>query len=335
MSERCLFQSTLPRGERQYIRHTQTLHAVNFNPRSRVGSDQQRKSRKRFPSYFNPRSRVGSDHRCKRRPPNRIHFNPRSRVGSDESSSSNSVDNFISIHAPAWGATAEGRTDHIATEFQSTLPRGERQISVPRMICRIRYFNPRSRVGSDVYKLHGGIIIGAISIHAPAWGATQQMPVQQMPVQQFQSTLPRGERPETASTPDQRVDFNPRSRVGSDRVQDHIRITMPNFNPRSRVGSDANLDKAEQINIIFQSTLPRGERRLHRHDSRRGNTDFNPRSRVGSDVSVGDRVLRTGYISIHAPAWGATEHRQNQRMSEHISIHAPAWGATVTKRLQN
>ena len=33
-------------------------------------------------------------------------------------------------------------------------------------------------------------------------------------------------------------------------------------------------------------------------------------------------------ISIHAPAWGATEKIQKAGGDVEISIHAPAWGAT-------
>ena len=41
------------------------------------------------------------------------------------------------------------------------------------------------------------------------------------------------------------------------------------------------------------------------------------------------RVLR-GYrfVSIHAPAWGATPDDLNTVDAEDVSIHAPAWGAT-------
>ena len=77
----------------------------------------------------------------------------------------------ISIHAPAWGATRE------------TL----------RGFLRRSNFNPRARVGRDVYadefelrerafqstrprgarlKVDGKILDPTISIHAPAWGAT-------------------------------------------------------------------------------------------------------------------------------------------------------------------
>ena len=79
-----------------------------------------------------------------------------------------------------------------------------------------------------------------------------------------------------------------------------------NFNPRSREGSDVNVGKTFQFSGLFQSTLPRRERRtasdikhakpgisihapakgatLLGHAEERQNLHFNPRSREGSDV---------------------------------------------------
>ena len=37
-------------------------------------------------------------------------------------------------------------------------------------------------------------------------------------------------------------------------------------------------------------------------------------------------------ISIHAPAWGATEFALVNRDYSAISIHAPAWGATLERK---
>ena len=106
------------------------------------------------------------------------------------------------------------------------------------------------------------------------------------------------------------------------------------FNPRSREGSDKNKDR--KIKQVFQSTLPRGERRtrsrLSNPRSREGSDRpisfcFNPRSREGSDSSLhtpkvfnprsreGSDLLSTPnpleatvvlMVSIHAPARGAT-----------------------------
>ena len=62
--------------------------------------------------------------------------------------------------------------------------------------------------------------------------------------------------------------------------------------------------------------------------------NFNPRSRVGSDcISPVNGRKRT--ISIHAPAWGATEDDAMEEESETISIHAPAWGATSYTKNSN
>ena len=60
-----------------------------------------------------------------------------------------------------------------------------------------------------------------------------------------------------------------------------------------------------QIVTLFQSTLPRGERhRLWLDKDRLGN--FNPRSREGSDSAGRSNCVSTAFISIHAPARGAT-----------------------------
>ena len=37
-------------------------------------------------------------------------------------------------------------------------------------------------------------------------------------------------------------------------------------------------------------------------------------------------------VSIHAPAWGATQAQSAKLNANKVSIHAPAWGATVTFR---
>ena len=59
-------------------------------------------------SYFNPRSREGSDGDRRKRFYEHTDFNPRSREGSDRSDPCNCTgDCRISIHAPAKGATAK------------------------------------------------------------------------------------------------------------------------------------------------------------------------------------------------------------------------------------
>ena len=59
--------------------------------------------------------------------------------------------------------------------------------------------------------------------------------------------------------------------------------------------------------------------------------DFNPRSREGSDVII-MFALVVFFISIHAPAKGATLGMIASNTGLIISIHAPAKGATGSKR---
>ena len=174
-----------------------------------------------------------------------------------------------------------------------------------------------------------------VSIHAPAWGATSRA---------HWSTQ-------------QRLCFNPRARVGRDRL------------------SDLRLSGIE----MFQSTRPRGAR----PGSTRGMgspTGFNPRARVGRDIKAGISHDLDWSVSIHAPAWGATGSRPGgpsyvgsfnprarvgrdkpfqlrildrksfnprarvgrdfqpcilPRCSRDVSIHAPAWGATPSILLES
>ena len=124
------------------------------------------------------------------------HFNPRSREGSDRS-----------LCSPVSGST----------QFQSTLPRGERLICITAIMCQFKisihapargatcsscpralylsHFNPRSREGSDPIKFFDARKTAI-----------------------FQSTLPRGERPEPTPTNTTAQNFNPRSREGSDYI---------------------------------------------------------------------------------------------------------------------
>ena len=103
--------------------------------------------------------------------------------------------------------------------------------------------------------------------------------------------------------------------------------------------------------FLFQSTLPRRERLISKHQIPRitiisipapakGATDnsssiykgfpnFNPRSREGSD-RLNRYIQRFNKISIHAPAKGATASVLILPVLTSISIHAPAKGATFS-----
>ena len=78
---------------------------------------------------------------------------------------------------------------------------------------------------------------------------------------------------------------------------------------------------------MFQSTHPHGVRRLQSYCRESWLYGFNPRTRMGCDIYQ-DFFRRPEWVSIHAPAWGATNVKQNPYLSRAVSIHAPAWGAT-------
>ena len=126
------------------------------------------------------------------------------------------------------------------------------------------------------------------------------------------------------------LNFNPRSRVGNDDFAPRIFFWISNFNPRSRVGNDncgTSLSRYFSISIhvpawgttpssgrwwraqIFQSTFPRGERRIPTITTQE-RFYFNPRSRVGNDAYWVPLITHSPQISIHVPAWGTTRRKR-------------------------
>ena len=61
-------------------------------------------------------------------------------------------------------------------------------------------------------------------------------------------------------------------------------------------------------------------------------SDCNPRAPCGARRTLSRVVALLAAISIHAPAWGATDHARDALWVFGISIHAPAWGATSSSR---
>ena len=107
----------------------------------------------------------------------------------------------------------------------------------------------------------------AVSIHAPAKGATEISIITQDYLTTFQSTLPRRERQLQCRMMLSQNRFNPRSREGSDLVHPRHILLCLCFNPRSREGSDC------ECKCDYQCLRC-----------------FNPRSREGSDFPA---IIRT------------------------------------------
>ena len=146
-----------------------------------------------------------------------------------------------------------------------------------------------------------------ISIHAPARGATRNEDKKM-----FWNTISIHAPARGATHP-----YNPQ----------HFKIQ--DFNPCSREGSDPSRFPVSCKHILFQSTLPRGERREPGSPRNPRYVHFNPRSREGSD-GLQHPLPPFRSISIHAPARGATIISSFVKPAPaNISIHAPARGATI------
>ncbi|SMP72808.1 hypothetical protein SAMN06296020_1351 [Anoxynatronum buryatiense] len=122
------------------------------------------------------------------------------------------------------------------------------------------------------------------------------------------------------------------------------------FNPRSRTGSDRTCAEKSIEELMFQSTLPHGERRASAtahwqkskvsiHAPARGATgkfttskpscrSFNPRSRTGSDSPKAERGLLRTLFQSTLPHGERQLRAVKENQPQSVSIHAPARGAT-------
>ena len=164
----------------------------------------------------------------------------------------------ISIRAPARGATFISCPRAKILSFQSALPRGERPVALP-AFAKGRNFNPRSREGSD-----GGsdqvTVYGVISIRAPARGATFAYDDFSF-VGYISIRAPA------------------RGATGRDALITGVRT----ISIRAPARGATFLYDSDDVQLSFQSALPRGERR-----------------------KVVEAVKTPVHISIRAPARGAT-----------------------------
>ena len=151
-------------------------------------------------------------------------------------------------------------------------------------ILPCQYFNPRSRVGNDLFA-------SVTKFFATLFQSTfprGERPVIRVSVSlstPFQSTFPRGERQFDVSIFLMSTPISIHVPAWGTTLNPFVPGIIPNyFNPRSRVGNDT----CYTIICLF----------CHY---------FNPRSRVGNDNSR--KMYYPQYkISIHVPAWGTTNY---------------------------
>ena len=124
-------------------------------------------------------------------------------------------------------------------KFQSTHPQGVRLLLLFPPLRSFTCFNPRTRRGCDHVPRQLHHVLGRVSIHAPAGGATLVAWADYIPERRFQSTHPQGVRRDSIS-PDM--------------------LILLCFNPRTRRGCDSGGMRAFATEIKFQSTHPQGVR---------------------------------------------------------------------------
>ena len=146
------------------------------------------------------------------------------------------------------------------------------------------------------------------------------------------------------------IDFNPRSHEGSD-SEDRINIYQVNISIHAPTrGATPVSTPIPGIHCIFQSTLPRGERRMNAGHGKRSIMHFNPRSHEGSDQTAliiarerwifqstlprGERRLQIWVMKCSLRFQSTLPRGERQyfhfcsKMLKKISIHAPTRGAT-------
>ena len=281
------------------------FRCLYFNPRTRMGCDHCFPYKYNRTPHFNPRTRMGCDWFNATLHPSFMpfqsthphgvrlddttslqrseHFNPRTRMGCDSLLSRHSSPSTISIHAPAWGATTILSFERIEWEFQSTHPHGVRP-DVSRMRIEALEFQSTHPHGVRHIRHTHACTLPRISIHAPAWGATVSRYITKYITKSFQSTHPHGVRLFMLHWFGYPVRISIHAPAWGATGSSFVPFYHPAyFNPRTRMGCDSSAVLHRPILIQFQSTHPHGVRPCH--------------------AVVGQR---TDFISIHAPAWGAT-----------------------------
>ena len=169
-----MFQSTHPRGVRRFRTFHYWMEHRCFNPRTRVGCDA-----------------VALIHGIA----GRMFQSTHPRGVRRASATFLAATARVSIHAPAWGAT--WYTSQTSSPLLSFNPRTRVGCDINADIDRWNYdqFQSTHPRGVRHRQRPAASVPAAVSIHAPAWGATHAILLFQQTKIQFQSTHPRGVRP--------------------------------------------------------------------------------------------------------------------------------------------
>ena len=209
----------------------------NFNPRAREGRDASFCAPSAMMREFQSTRPRGARLRSSFVLPHGHYFNPRAREGRDAASAT-----FGCTRSNFNPRAREGRDTRVNSScctvrnFNPRAREGRDQLAAPDAAQR-SHFNPRAREGRDGF-VESLMLLVAISIHAPARGATLLTYRAHSKTPQFQSTRPRGARHEVQGYINKRREFQ---------------STRPRG---ARRDSSRNMQEFRE----FQSTRPRGAR---------------------------------------------------------------------------
>ena len=146
----------------------------------------------------------------------------------------------------------------------------------------------------------------------------------------FQSTPPRGRRqPQDGFRSDRLTVSIHASAWEANHQRQSLHGHQTSFNPRLRVGGDRREIEQMQGNSTFQSTPPRGRRRMPVAQiiNTRRFQSTPPRGRRPPLIPPPGHPRQ---VSIHASAWEASSHWRSDSRIFPVSIHASAWEATTS-----
>ena len=188
----------------------------------------------------------------------------------------------------------------------------------------LKCFNPRPRAGGDRSQFSHGVIF-AVSIHAPARGATLG-PDDVSATNAFQSTPPRGGRRVELETVvvGGDVSIHAPARGATKRPVDNDKQHRVSIHAPAR-GATTTTGQTTPF-TMFQSTPPRGGRPPAFLPARSA-AGFNPRPRAGGDR--GNSLPTQATVSFNPrPRAGGDRRVKRPSYPRRVSIHAPARGAT-------
>ena len=188
----------------------------------------------------------------------------------------------VSIHAPAGGATSSTLSFISTWTCFNPRARGGRDRQETIKDYKTRRFNPRARGGRDHCHQYNWLMLLAVSIHAPAGGATSFDSFMSRVSYRFNPRA-RGGRDRLAAFHRMvLICFNPRARGGRDLLGLDYVVNWNCFNPRARGGRDIGFTHADQSKVV-SIHAPAGGATTEVHCSHLVLRSFNPRARGGRD----------------------------------------------------